>query len=85
MIRRFLSVGIFCATVLLAAFGQHIFNRDDLIEVAHHVQQNAPRHAHAAWIKTDAALASLVTEAGTPNINHCYIDDYNVYKNLHAL
>lgn len=85
MIRRFCSVFVFMTTISLAAFGQNIFDRDDLVAVAHHVQKEAPKHAAIAWHKTDTALAALVTEAGPGSEPMCYIDDPAVFQKIYAI
>ena len=62
---------------MLAAFGQHIFGREDIIRIASEVRENGPRHLNVAMHKTDAALAQLVTEAGTenPDDSTCHYED----------
>jgi hypothetical protein len=75
MIRRILTMTIFTATVLLAAFGQDVFGRNHLISLADRARTDAPRHIEMAWNKTDKALAQLVTEAGTePTSSICSYD-----------
>lgn len=82
MIRRFCSVVVFSATIFVAAFGQNYFNRDDIVQWAHHIRKEGPKHAQTAWHKTDIALAALVTEAGHP-IEQCYIDDPVVFQKIY--
>jgi len=71
MIRSFLSVAVFTATITLASFGQNIFGRNDIIHWAQVVQANGPHRAQVAWAKTDAALAQLAPDAGVETPQTC--------------
>jgi hypothetical protein len=78
MIRRLLAVMIFSTTVMLAAFGQHIFGREDIVRLVADIREDGPRHIGRAIEKTDAALAQLVTEAGTePAGDMCSYADFH--------
>jgi formaldehyde-activating enzyme involved in methanogenesis len=74
MIRRFFTLLVFTATINLAAFGQHIFGRDDLIHWAHEVQKHGPAQAKIAWAKTDRVLASITPNAGSEKVS-CFFED----------
>jgi len=64
MIRRLATMIVFSATILLAAFGQHIFGREDIVRMADHMREEGPRYVEVAWERTDKALSELVPEAG---------------------
>lgn len=71
MIRKFLSVAIFTATITLASFGQDVFGRNDLIAWAYVIQEKGPQRVEIALQKTDEALAQLAPEAGGPQPAVC--------------
>ncbi len=71
MIRRLATMIVFISTVLLAAFGQHIFGREDIIRAADRMRQDGPHYVEVAWNRTDKALAALVPEAGTEVLSVC--------------
>ena len=77
MIRRFFTMTVFATTVYVAAFGQHIFGREDLIRLGHRLQAEAPAKTEQAWKKTDMILASLAPEAGTAADSVCTFEDLN--------
>lgn len=83
MIRRFFLMSLFCATVNLAAFGQHIFGREDLIRWSHKLQAEAPAKAHEAMQKTDMMLASLAPDAGTATDSICTFDNLAWAEHFH--
>lgn len=76
MIRRLLAAMVFSATIMIAAFGQHIFGREDIVRLVADIREEGPTHAARALRKTDEALAQLVTEAGVePGGDTCsYVD-----------
>ena len=73
MIRRLFALCIFSATVTFASFGQEVFGREHLINLAHEIQAKGPEHAEKAWHETDKLLASLAPEAGSER-NYCAIE-----------
>jgi hypothetical protein len=77
MIRRFIGMMIFSSTVTIAAFGQNVFGREDLINWAHRIQHEGPRHVQVAWRETDKMLAQLAPEAGQEEgaLRLCLNDD----------
>lgn len=75
MIRKFIHVTIFTATISLASFGQEIFGRDDIIHLAERIQKQAPQRVEVALAKTDEALAQLVPEAGSAAPQICTFDN----------
>lgn len=66
MIRKFISLAVFIGTISLASFGQHIFGRQDIENLAIHIREKAPHQSRIALKKTDELLAQLVTESGSP-------------------
>lgn len=76
MIRRLFTLSVFTVTVILAAFGQSVFGREDIVKIAHQAKAEAPQHAQHIWHETDKFLATLEPEAGS-NTNSCtfeYLD-----------
>jgi hypothetical protein len=74
MIRRFFGMIIFTATVLVASFGQNLFGRSDLVNWAHTVQKEGPKHASNALNKTDDFLSHLSPSAGIESPDSCTPD-----------
>lgn len=83
MIRRFFMLIVFVTTVGMAAFGQHIFGRADLIRIGHRVQAEAPAKTEQVLKKTDLILASLAPSAGTEEDSTCSYDDLSWAIHFH--
>ena len=83
MIRKFVSVAIFLATISVASFGQDVFGRNDIVAWAHVVQEHGPEQAKLAWQRTDHALAQMVTNAGEETFLTCTYDDLGWAKKIY--
>lgn len=83
MIRNFFMLTVFTTTVSLAAFGQHIFGREDLVRLGHRIQAEAPAKTKKIWKKTDMMLASLAPEAGTAEDSVCTFESLQWAIHLH--
>lgn len=82
MIRRLFATFVFCATVGIAAYGQNIFGRDDIIVLAHQLKAEGPQRAAHAWHETDKMLASLAPSAGSETAL-CTFEDLAWAKKLY--
>jgi hypothetical protein len=65
MIRRLFILFVFTVTVAMAAFGQNIFGREDILVLAHEAQKNAPKAASHVWNETDKFMAEIAPSAGS--------------------
>ena len=84
MIRRFLTMSVFVTTVYMAAFGQHVFGREDLIRLGARIQAEAPAKAQKVWKQTDIMLASLAPEAGTEATSVCSFEELAWSSNFYS-